>query len=83
MEQSGNKRPNVSGTTGGGKQAATESTPGTPDSSFHASATASSTSRRKFLKHSARRLAYAAPVVLLFKPDEALAGSGGTQITPG
>jgi hypothetical protein len=37
--------------------------------------------RRRFLCQSARKLAYAAPVVMLFKPRSALAASGGTQIT--
>lgn len=39
--------------------------------------------RREFLIKTVRRAAYIAPVVLLFKPREALAGSGGSAITPG
>ncbi|MCB9852197.1 MAG: hypothetical protein H6819_03805 [Phycisphaerales bacterium] len=39
--------------------------------------------RREFLLKTARRAAYVAPVVLLFKPREAVAGSGGSAITPG
>ncbi|HPF38879.1 MAG TPA: hypothetical protein P5081_21555 [Phycisphaerae bacterium] len=41
------------------------------------------TDRRDFLKKTVRRAAYVAPIVLLFKPREALAGSGGSAITPG
>lgn len=41
------------------------------------------THRRDFLKQTVRRAAYVAPVVLLFKPREAVAGSGGSAITPG
>ena len=37
-------------------------------------------SRREFLLKSARRIGYAAPIVLLFKPRQACA-SGGSQIT--
>ncbi|MFQ5410780.1 MAG: hypothetical protein ACE5EC_00725 [Phycisphaerae bacterium] len=40
-------------------------------------------SRRAFLGKTARKLAYAAPVVLLFKPKQAVAASqGGSLITP-
>jgi hypothetical protein len=42
---------------------------------------AGSSTRRGFLGESARKLTYAAPVVMLFKPRAASA-SGGTQITP-
>lgn len=35
-------------------------------------------SRRALLAFSARRMAYASPVVLLFRPSQALAGSGGS-----
>lgn len=39
-------------------------------------------SRRRFLGACARRLAYAAPVVLLFRPKQSLAASqGGSLIT--
>ena len=38
-------------------------------------------SRRGFLHASAKKAAYAAPVVLLFRPKPAVAGSGQTQIT--
>lgn len=41
------------------------------------------TDRREFLMKTVRRAAYVAPVVLLFKPREAVAGSGGSAITPG
>ena len=44
---------------------------------------AASPDRREFLKKTVRRAAYIAPVVLLFKPQEAVAGSGGSAITPG
>lgn len=44
---------------------------------------ASTTDRRDFLKKSIRRAAYVAPIVLFFKPREAVAGSGGSAITPG
>jgi len=41
-------------------------------------------SRRAFLGKTARKLAYAAPVALLFKPRRAVAASqGGSLITPG
>ncbi len=41
-------------------------------------------SRRAFLGKTARKLAYAAPVMLLFKPKQAVAASqGGSLITPG
>jgi len=41
-------------------------------------------SRRAFLGKTARKLAYAAPVALLFKPRQAVAASqGGSLITPG
>ena len=43
--------------------------------------TVAGSSRRRFLGKSARKLAYLAPVVLLFKPDQALAGSSGSWIT--
>ena len=39
--------------------------------------------RRGFLGGSARKLAYAAPVVLLFKPEPACASVNGSQITQG
>ena len=39
--------------------------------------------RRDFLKNTVRRAAYVAPIVMLFKPREAVAGSGGSAITPG
>lgn len=39
--------------------------------------------RRDFLVKTARRAAYIAPVVLFFKPREAMATSGGSAITPG
>jgi len=38
-------------------------------------------SRRAFLNKTARKAAYAAPLVLLFKPKSAIAGSGGSDIT--
>ncbi len=44
---------------------------------------ASTTDRRDFLKKTIRRAAYVAPIVLFFKPREAVAGSGGSAITPG
>ncbi len=37
-------------------------------------------SRRDFLRGSARKLAYAAPLILLFHPKQACA-SGGSQLT--
>jgi hypothetical protein len=41
-------------------------------------------SRRGFIGKAARKLAFAAPVVLLFKPKEVVAASaGGSAITPG
>lgn len=39
--------------------------------------------RRRFLKKSIRAAAFVAPVVLAFKPRDAIAGSGGSAITPG
>lgn len=40
-------------------------------------------SRRAFLTKTARKLAYVAPVALLFKPKQAVAASqGGSLITP-
>lgn len=39
--------------------------------------------RRDFLKKSIKTAAFVAPVVLFFKPSEAVAGSGGSLITPG
>jgi len=41
---------------------------------------AAGASRRRFLGESARKLAYAAPIVMLFKPTPAMA-SGGSQIS--
>ncbi len=41
-------------------------------------------SRRRFITKAGKTLAYAAPVVLLFKPKEAIAASGGgSAATPG
>ena len=45
--------------------------------------TGATSDRREFLKKTARRVAYVAPIVLFFKPREAVAGSGGSAITPG
>lgn len=39
--------------------------------------------RRQFLRQGLRRAAYVAPVVMLLKPPQAVAGSGGSLITPG
>ncbi len=39
--------------------------------------------RRQFLREGLRRAAYVAPVVMLLKPPQAVAGSGGSLITPG
>lgn len=41
-------------------------------------------SRRRFIAKAGKTIAYAAPIVLLFKPKEAIAASGGgSAITPG
>ena len=40
-------------------------------------------SRRQFLHRSMRKLAYAAPVVLLFHPKRACASNGSTLTLPG
>jgi hypothetical protein len=57
---------------------------GTPGSTSPDSASAESLgenrSRRAFLHGSARKLAYAAPLILLFHPKPACA-SGGSQLT--
>ncbi|MBN2560445.1 MAG: hypothetical protein JXQ75_05895 [Phycisphaerae bacterium] len=42
---------------------------------------ASTASRRFFLGQCARKLAYVAPVALLFRPKQAMAASGGTQVS--
>ena len=38
-------------------------------------------SRRTFLGNTARKAAYAAPLVLLFRPKGAIAASGGSDVT--
>ena len=38
-------------------------------------------SRRTFLHKTAKKAAYAAPLVLLFRPKTAIAGSNGSDIT--
>ncbi|MFH1419427.1 MAG: hypothetical protein ABII12_14220 [Planctomycetota bacterium] len=60
--------------------------PSTLDIAGHQSGEAEGdrSSRRAFLGKTARKLAYAAPVALLFKPRQAVAASqGGSLITPG
>jgi hypothetical protein len=59
-------------------QEATDSPAHAPAAS--AEAPAADRSRRDFLQGSARKLAYAAPLVLLFHPTPACA-SGGSQLT--
>jgi len=57
-----------------------DGTDGLPEADTDAEARSS---RRAFLGKTARKLAYVAPVVLLFKPKQAVAASqGGSLITP-
>jgi len=66
------------------QRATADATPGQPESTHDArTPDGGAVDRRAFIRGSARRLAYLAPMVLLFRPKEALAQSGGSVASPG